>query len=113
MRGSQHNAAMALEGWDSTEPPRRDNNKTRGVIYKGQISEKKIDYFEIGVSLSDADDANVLHQRVADFIRARVEELTFETQESKRDQEGGNHIVVVLQRQWELRLSGVGNFGGA
>ena len=47
MRGSQHNAAMALEGWGSTEPPRRDNNKIRGVIYKGQISEKKINYFKI------------------------------------------------------------------
>ena len=49
---------------------------------------------------------------MADFIGARVEELTFETLGSKVDQDDGNTVVEVSQRQWELRLAGVGSLDG-
>ena len=40
------------------------------------------------MSLSDADDVNVLHQRVVDFIGARVEELTFDARKQKKPRRG-------------------------
>ena len=55
---------------------------------------------------------NVVNQRVSDFIGARGEELIFETQGSKVDQDAGNKIVEVSQRQWKLRLPGVGRLDG-
>ena len=90
-------------------PPQRENYRNRGIIYKGKISGERVNHFKIGVSLSAADDVNVVNP---DFIGARGEELTFETQGSKVDQDGGNIAVEVSQRQWELRLSGVGSLDG-
>ena len=74
-------------------PPQRENYRTRGIIYKGKIAWDKVNHFEMGVSLSAADDVNVVNQRVIDFIGARGKELIFETKGSKVDQDGGNKIV--------------------
>ena len=64
------------------------------------------------MTLSAADDENVANQRVTDFIGARAEELTFETLGSKVDNDDDNTAVRVSQRQWELRLAGVGCLDG-
>ena len=59
-----------------------------------------------------ADDENVANQRVTDFVGARAEELTFETLGITVDNVGSNTVVRVSQRQWELRLAGVGCLDG-
>ena len=111
-RGSQDNEAMALDGWGRAVPPQREDHRTRSIIYKGKIARDKANHFKIWVSLSAADDVNVVNQQVTDFIGARGEELTFETQGSEVDQDDGNTVVEVSQRQWEPRLTGVGSLDG-
>ena len=44
------------------------------------------------MSLSDADNVNVLHQRVVDFIGARVEKLTFDARKQKKPRRGQPEI---------------------
>ena len=93
-------------------PPRRGDHRTRSIIYKGKLARDKVNHFEIGASLLVANNVNVVNQRVTDFIWARGEELTFETQWSKVGQDNGNTVVEVSQRQWKLRLAGVGSLDG-
>ena len=74
---------MALDGWGRAVPPRREDHRTKSIIYKGKIARDKVNHFKVGVSLSAANDVNVVNQRVADFIGARGEGLTFESKVAK------------------------------